>query len=129
MLNDRESAEKVWNEALQRSIDLVSEHKVFQALILKKLKKDAEAAALLEKIINEAKSRTEEIYGKLSGVEDPIARLLSYDGVLAQIHYVIGIAKIVHGDIVGGLMEIDRTLKITKAIRHARWIKEGILVF
>ena len=129
ILGDKESAEKVWSEALQRYTDFVSEHKVFQALILKKLKRDAEAKTLLEKIIAEAKSRAEDVREKVDTAESTIARLFSYDKTLAYIHYVIGIALITYGDITGGLMEIDNALKITSAVRHARWVKEGLLKF
>jgi len=129
ILGDKESAEKVWNEALQRYTDFVSEHKVFQALILKKLKRDAEAKTLLEKIIAEAKSRAKDICEKVDAAESAIARLSSYDKALAYIHYVIGIALIVYGDITDGLAEIDKALKITSAVRHARWVKEGFLTF
>jgi tetratricopeptide (TPR) repeat protein len=129
ILGDKESAEKVWSEALQRYTDFVSEHKVFQALILKKLKRDAEAKTLLEKIIAEAKSRAEDVREKVDTAESTIARLFSYDKSLAYIHYVIGIALILYGNITDGLAEIDKALKITSAVRHARWVKEGLLTF
>ncbi|MEM2434620.1 MAG: DUF5107 domain-containing protein [Candidatus Bathyarchaeia archaeon] len=125
MLGNLENAEKLWSEALQRSVDVASEHKVFQALILRKLERDSEARALLEKIISEAESRIKEIHEKIGDAKSAVARLLHYDEALAYLRYVIGVAKIVCGDTAEGLAEINESLNITKAIRHARWIKEG----
>jgi len=127
-LGDRESAERVWNEALQRKVDLVSEHKVFQALILRKLGRNDEAKALLDKIVSEAHSRIKEGIEKVGDVKSPVARLLFYDDSIAYMYYVIGIAKMACGDHAEGLEEINKALSITKSIRHARWIKEGTLI-
>ncbi|MEM1601951.1 MAG: DUF5107 domain-containing protein [Candidatus Bathyarchaeia archaeon] len=129
MLGDLDNAEKLWKDALQRSADMVSEHKVFQALILKKLKRFSEADALLENIVREAELRIKDICERVGGAESSLARLLHYDDVLAYMFYVVGIAEIARGKMAQGLAEIDKALNINKAMRHARWIREGKFLF
>ncbi|MEM1989219.1 MAG: hypothetical protein QW782_01095, partial [Candidatus Bathyarchaeia archaeon] len=129
MLGDLDSAEKLWKDALQRSVSMVSEHKVFQALILKNLKRFSEADALLENIVREAELRIKDICERVGGAESSLARLLHYDDVLAYMFYVVGIAEIARGKMAQGLAEIDKALNINKAMRHARWIREGKFLF
>ena len=135
LMGDKSSAEKIWNEALQRSPGTMSEHSVFQALILKKLGKEAEAKMMLEKIISRTESSIKRMIDKFGGAKNVLTRLISrthlyflpYDGFIAYLHYVNGLAKIAYGKTIEGSMEIEKSLEITKAMRHARWIKEGIM--
>ena len=140
-LGNKASAGEVWNDALQRTSGLRSEHSVFKALILKKLGREAEARTLIEKIIDKARSEIERMLERVGDEKGIISRLFSsagassvpgyrsYLNTFAYLHYIIGIANIVKGKEKEGVRELDKSLELTKAVRHARWAKEGILFF
>lgn len=104
-LGDTATAQKIWNEALERSPELSNEHSVFEGLVLRKLGREEESKSLIKKIIDENKSK----------INNPYAR------------YVTGLAYLAEGRTKEGLKEIDSALEIAKTIRHARWVKDGII--
>jgi len=95
------AAEKIWHQALQRTPRLASEHSIFKALILRKLGREEESRSLIRKIIA---------------------------ATSADAHYTIGLAYLAEGRRDEGLKKIDEALEVTKADRHARWVKDGILI-
>jgi tetratricopeptide (TPR) repeat protein len=140
-LGDKANAERMWNDALQRSPGLTSEHCIFKALILRKTGREKEAEELIEKIINEAQSRMDELHERVGDECGVLSRLFSsagaasvpgyrsYLNTFAYLHYVKGLASMVDGRKEEGLRELNRSLELTKTIRHARWAKEGTLFF
>jgi len=139
-LGDKAAAEKVWNDALQRTPSLTSEHNIFKALILRKLGREKEANELIEKIIDGAQSGIEELHERVGDEKGKLSRLFSsagaasvpgyrsYLNTFAYLHYVKGLANIIVGKKEEGIRELDKALELTKAVRHARWAKEGTLI-
>jgi tetratricopeptide (TPR) repeat protein len=95
------AAEKIWHQALQRTPRLSSEHNIFKALILRKLGKEEESRSLIRQIMA---------------------------ATSADAHYTMGLGYLAEGSRDEGLKRIDEALETTEADRHARWVKDGILI-
>lgn len=132
-LGDILTAQKIWCDALQRNPELTDEHSVFKGLILQKMGRKEESDSLIKKIISETESRMNRMLEEVGDEKGCLALLhrvswdKSYADEFAYLHYVKGIAYIAIGRKEEGLNEIDKALEITKAVRHARWIKEGVI--
>ncbi|MDH5687825.1 MAG: hypothetical protein OEZ48_08195, partial [Candidatus Bathyarchaeota archaeon] len=95
------AAEKIWHQALQRAPQVSNEHNIFKALVFRKLGREEESRSLIREIMA---------------------------ATSADAHYMIGLGYLAEGRRDEGLKKIDEALEITKADRHARWVKDGTLI-
>ncbi|MBS7614042.1 DUF5107 domain-containing protein, partial [Candidatus Bathyarchaeota archaeon] len=125
-LGEFSTAQRIWSNALQRfSGD--HENRIFKALILRKLGKIEESELMLRKVVDEAKSELDRMSEGLGDENSYLVYVHGADVSFANLHYVLGLGYIARGMVEAGVEEIDKSLKLTKVIRHARWIKDGMI--
>ncbi|MEM3546799.1 MAG: DUF5107 domain-containing protein [Candidatus Bathyarchaeia archaeon] len=125
-LGELSTAQRIWSAALQRISENPENH-VFKALILRKLGRVEESRLMLRKVVEEAKLELNRLSKEFGDEDSYLASIHGTDVSFANLHYVLGLGYIAQGMIEAGIEEVDKSLKLTKVVRHARWIKDGTI--
>lgn len=120
------TAQRIWSNALQR-VSENRENGIFKALILRKLGKIEESKFMLRKVVEEAKLELNRLSKEFGDENGCLASIHGAEASFANLHYVLGLGYIAQGMVDAGIEELNKSLKLSKVVRHARWIKDGTI--